>query len=225
MIAIVDYGMGNLASVYKAMLYIGQDAKVTSDPSDLMKADAVILPGVGAMSAAMSNLTASGLTDGLFETVRKGKPLLGICLGMQMLFETSEEGCGPGMRKDEPLSEKDGCARDGKTSMYFVRGLGILKGDVRRLPDFPDIKIPHMGWNQLTDTRGTLFREGRSVYFVHSYHACPQEESIITSKARHGICFAASVAKDNICAMQFHPEKSGEVGLDILRAWVMSLGK
>lgn len=203
MIAIVDYGMGNLASVYKAMLYIGQDAEVTSDPGSLVKADAVILPGVGAMSAAMSNLAASGMTDGLYEALARQKPLLGICLGMQMLFDSSEEGSG-------------------RVPTELVRGLGILKGDVRKLPDSPSIKIPHMGWNQLLETKGKLFREGRSVYFVHSYYACPQEESIVTSKACHGILFTASVAKDNICAMQFHPEKSGEVGLDILRAWVKS---
>jgi len=200
MIAIVDYGMGNLASVYKAMLYIGQDAAVTSNPEDLLAADAVVLPGVGAISAAMANLSASGLSDGLLETIHRQKPLLGICLGMQMLFDTSEEG-----QSDVPVS-----------------GLGVLRGNVVKLPALPSIKIPHMGWNQLVETKGSLFEEGRAVYFVHSYCAVPSDASIITSKAHHGVFFTASVQKDNICAMQFHPEKSGEAGLAILRAWVRS---
>jgi glutamine amidotransferase len=200
MIAIIDYGMGNLASVYKAMLYIGQDAVVTSTPDMLLRADALILPGVGAISNAMSNLKASGLEEGIREAVQRRKPFLGICLGMQMLFDSSEE------------SENGGTAA----------GLGILAGCVRKMPDFPAIKIPHMGWNQLEETKGGLFEEGRSVYFVHSYHAVPADDTIITSKAHHGICFAASVESGRILGMQFHPEKSGDVGLDILRAWTKS---
>lgn len=200
MIAIIDYGMGNLASVYKAMLYIGQDAQVTSRPDELLRADAVILPGVGAISNAMNNLKASGLEDGIREAVQRQKPFLGICLGMQMLFDSSEE------------SESGSSAE----------GLGILAGCVRKLPDLPSIKIPHMGWNQLEETKGGLFQEGRSVYFVHSYHAVPADDSIITSKTHHGIRFAASVESGRILGMQFHPEKSGDVGLDILRAWTKS---
>ena len=210
MIAIVDYGMGNLASVYKAMLYIGQDAMITSDPAELLKADAVILPGVGAMSAAMMNLQTAGLQDALFEVVERQKPLLGICLGMQMLFETSQEGA---MSFENHVSTT--C-----DSESLVKGLGILKGEVIKLPAFPDIKIPHMGWNQLVETKGNLYKEGKSVYFVHSYCASPLDPSIITAKAFHGIHFAASVEMGSITAMQFHPEKSGDVGLDILRAWV-----
>jgi glutamine amidotransferase len=218
MIAIVDYGMGNLASVYKALLYIGQNAKVTSDPDDLRKARAVILPGVGAMSVAMSNLRKAGLVDALYETVERQQPLMGICLGMQMLFETSEEGA----MEPDSLSIADTTLATGQERI-LVKGLGILPGEVVKLPDNPGIKIPHMGWNQLVETSGSLYREGSSVYFVHSYHASPRDKSIITSKAHHGILFAASVAKGSICAMQFHPEKSGEVGLDILRAWVKTL--
>ena len=209
MIAIVDYGMGNLASVYKAMLYIGQEAVVTSASKDLLKADAVILPGVGAMSNAMANLKAAGLDDGLYETVRRQKPLLGICLGMQMLFETSDEGR---IHADPEKGQPE----------VPVLGLGIFKGSVLRLPNLPSIKIPHMGWNQLVETKGGLLREGSFVYFVHSYCAVPADASLITSKADHGIRFAASVARDGVCAMQFHPEKSGDTGLDILRAWVRS---
>ncbi len=230
MIAIVDYGMGNLASVYKAMLYIGQDARVTSRPDDLLRADAVILPGVGAMSAAMGNLKASGLMDGLYEAIHRQKPLLGICLGMQMLFETSEEGSESESfesRKNifsEPASPliKDRGIPEERQPGFLVNGLGILRGTVAKLPASPSIKIPHMGWNQLVETKGNLFKEGRSVYFVHSYYAVPLDASMITAKTEHGIRFTASVEKGNICAMQFHPEKSGEVGLDILRAWVRS---
>lgn len=202
MIAIIDYGMGNLASVYKAMLYIGQNAMVTSNPSEILKADAVVLPGVGAMSNAMSNLHATGFDDALFEIVQRQKPLMGICLGMQMLFDTSEEGAS--------------------SADNLVKGLGILKGRVAKLPEYPLLKIPHMGWNQLVETKGGLFKEGESVYFVHSYYACPGDAAIITSKTWHGIDFTASVKKDSVCAMQFHPEKSGDAGLDILRAWVRS---
>lgn len=198
MIAIVDYGMGNLASVYKAILYIGQNAMITSSPSDLIKADAVILPGVGAISDAMNNLTALKLDNTLKDIAAGGKPLLGICLGMQMLFETSEEGA-----HEMP-----------------VKGLEILQGTVTKFKENPAIKIPHMGWNKLEETKSDFLTEGSYVYFVHSYFAVPEETDIITSKSFHGTYFAASIEKGTICAMQFHPEKSGDTGLEILRRWI-----
>lgn len=200
MIAIVDYGMGNLASVYKAMLYIGQEAVITSQPDELLKADAVILPGVGAISDAMRNMKKLGLDEAIKEIAAVRKPLLGICLGMQMLFETSEETSG--------------------TDGAYVEGLGILKGKVVKFKQDPAIKIPHMGWNMLEKINSGIFTEKNYVYFVHSYYAKPEDTGITTSVAYHGGYFAASVEKESICAMQFHPEKSGDTGIGILRRWI-----
>ena len=200
MIVIIDYGMGNLASVCKAFEYIGEKVKISSDPEDIIKTSALVLPGVGAMSDAMKSLERLNLADGIKNYINKGKPFLGICLGMQMLFETSSEGAGNGSEN--------------------VRGLGILSGRVMKLPDFPGIKIPHMGWTNLYDVKDPILQKDRSVYFVHSYFAKPDDENIITSRSFHGISFTASVKYENITATQFHPEKSGNAGLDILRAWV-----
>lgn len=205
MIAIIDYGMGNLASVYKALIHIGQDAIITSDPKVIAGADAVILPGVGAMSDAMKNLVDNGLHNTIIDFIDTGKPFLGICLGMQMLFESSNEG-------EEHNGQK-------------VKGLGVIKGEVLRLPNIPSIKVPHMGWNQLFETSDDILPEGRNVYFVHSYYAQPEDSSVITSKSFHGIEFTASVRKGNVYAMQFHPEKSGDTGLQILRNWVIGIDK
>ncbi|MHB1483441.1 MAG: imidazole glycerol phosphate synthase subunit HisH [Saccharofermentanales bacterium] len=213
MIAIVDYGMGNLASVYKAMLYIGQEAMITSKPADLLKADAVILPGVGAISDAMHNLKKLGLDGALKEVAAVRKPLLGICLGMQMLFDTSEEAAGIYNMKENKVKE-------GPSDDTSVKGLGIFKGKVVKFKPDPSIKIPHMGWNKLEQTRSAFLTEGIYVYFVHSYYAKPDDSEIITSKAYHGGYFAASVEKDSVCATQFHPEKSGDAGIEILRRWV-----
>ncbi len=200
MIVIIDYGMGNLASVCKAFEYIGETVKITSDPKDLIGASAVVLPGVGAMSDAMKSLEELNLSDWIKKYILTGKPFLGICLGMQMLFESSSEGKGPGLEN--------------------VRGLGILPGKVLKLPDLPGIKIPHMGWNSLYEVTDPILPKDRSVYFVHSYYAEPEDNGIITAKSFHGIKFAAAIKYKNITATQFHPEKSGNAGLAILKAWI-----
>ena len=201
MIAILDYGMGNLGSVQKALSYLGAKSEITSDPACALRAEAVILPGVGAMGLAMTNMRTRGLDLAVRETVGRVKPFLGICLGMQMLFEYSEE---------------DGAA-----------GLGILPGCVRRIPPAPGLKIPHMGWNRITlhnrELAGgpeALLCQGESVYFVHSYYVDPKEPEIVTATTDHGIEFAVGVAKGSIDAYQFHPEKSGDRGIDILRRWL-----
>jgi glutamine amidotransferase len=201
MIAILDYGMGNLGSVYKALSFLGMQAVITGDPDVAGTAQALVLPGVGAMRPAMINMRARGLDRTVHDTIEAGKPFLGICLGMQMLFDTSEE------------DDAD--------------GLGILPGRVRRIPAAAGIKIPHMGWNRITlrgpeaaGGPGALLRDGESVYFVHSYHAVPDDLSILTAVSDHGIPFTAAVRSGSIDAFQFHPEKSGDRGIEILRRWL-----
>lgn len=200
MIAIVDYGMGNLASVYKAFKYAGRTPSVTSDPERIKRADAIVLPGVGAMQEAMTNINRGGLADAITDFIESGRPFMGICLGYQLLFETGEEGM--------------------KRGGVPVQGLGILKGDVVRFTDMPHIKIPHMGWNRLSVAESGHLEKGAYMYFVHSYYPRPVDQSIISSRARHGIEFASSVEKDNIFAMQFHPEKSGSTGISIIKSWM-----
>ena len=200
MIAIMDYGVGNLFSVEKAFLYLGADAAITSNPDVLRQADKIVLPGVGAFGDCMKNLRASGMIPLLAERVRAGVPLLGICVGLQILFEGSDES---------PEAE----------------GLGFFRGRVRRI-HADGLKIPHMGWNSLTIERhasADLFAglaEEPFVYFVHSYHAVPEDATVVTATAEYGERLTAAVAKDNICATQFHPEKSGDVGLQILRNFI-----
>ena len=193
-IAIIDYGMGNLHSAAKAMEKVGADVIVTRDPDAVRKADQIILPGVGAFGDCMKNLHERALTQVIYEVIRAGKPFLGICVGLQMLFEGSEE---------DPE----------------VPGLGIFKGMVRKIAA-PGLKIPHMGWNSL-DLRGDspLFQnlpEQPYVYFVHSYHAVPVDSSIITAVADYGGAVTAAVGQGLVQAVQFHPEKSSVVGLKIL---------
>ncbi len=202
MIAIIDYGMGNLRSVEKALEKLGHAAVITSDPAEIAAAERVILPGVGAFGAAMANLTAARdgqppLSESVREVVKSGKPLLGICLGMQLLFESSDE-----------LGEH--------------QGLGLLPGHVTRF-DFngdPTLKIPHMGWNELSFPRPTALMEGLServqVYFVHGYYCAPDDPAIIAATCDHGGPFCAAISADNVHATQFHPEKSGAAGLRIL---------
>lgn len=201
MIAIIDYGVGNLFSVEKALAALGADAKITSDASEIAAADKIVLPGVGAFGDCMENLTATGLIPAIKDFVKTGKPMLGICVGLQILFEGSEESIG-------------------------VAGLGLLKGKVRRI-QAPGLKVPHMGWNSLTikNPRQQLdifqgLSEKPYVYFVHSYHAVPQDSSIITATTEYGSVLTAAVAKGNIQATQFHPEKSGDVGLAILKNFI-----
>ena len=201
MIAIIDYGVGNLFSVEKALAALGADAKITSDARTIAAADKIVLPGVGAFGDCMENLTATGLIPTIKDFVKTGKPMLGICVGLQILFEGSEESIG-------------------------VAGLGLLKGKVRRI-QAPGLKVPHMGWNSLTikSQRQPLdlfqgLSEKPYVYFVHSYHAVPQDSAIVTATTEYGSKLTAAVAKGNIQATQFHPEKSGDVGLAILKNFI-----
>lgn len=198
MIAIIDYGVGNLRSVEKALQYIGLEAEITSDPERVRSASAVILPGVGAYSVGMDNLRKYGMVDAVKETVADNKPFLGICLGMQLLFEYSREG---GER---------------------VEGLGLLPGAIKLLPNGDGLKVPHMGWNSLKTYDDLLFKglpDNPYVYFVHSYYLDVGDKAVIAAKCDYGITFTAAVRRGNVCATQFHPEKSGEVGLKILKNW------
>ena len=194
MISIIDYGAGNLQSVEKALRHIGCGCFVTADPAKLRQAQAAVLPGVGAFGDAMASLRARGLEGPIREFIATGKPFLGICLGLQLLFESSEESPG-------------------------VAGLGLLKGKILRLPAGSGLKIPHIGWNSLSlQKAGGLFAgvEGEPyVYFVHSYYL-QAEEDVVTATAEYGATIHAAVQKGNLLACQFHPEKSGGVGLRLL---------
>ena len=193
-IAIIDYGMGNLHSAAKALEKVGAQVTVTRDPELVHQADKVILPGVGAFGDCMKNLNERGLAPVIHEVIAAGKPFLGICVGLQMLFEGSEEDPG-------------------------VAGLGIFKGIVRKIAA-PGLKIPHMGWNNLEyRTSSSLFQglpPAAYVYFVHSYHAVPTDESCITAVSDYGGQVTAAVGQGLVQAVQFHPEKSSAVGLKIL---------
>jgi glutamine amidotransferase len=194
-IKIVDYGMGNLRSVQKAFEKIGADAQVVSSPADLEGAEKLVLPGVGAFRDAIAELKRTGLDRPVREHIAADKPFLGICLGLQLLFDVSYE--------------------DGQWE-----GLGVLPGKVVRFADQPDLKIPHMGWNSLELAQpARIFEgvpEGSSVYFVHSYYVVPEDESVIAARTEHGTSFVSAVAKNNLFATQFHPEKSQSVGLRLL---------
>lgn len=194
MIAIVDYGMGNLRSVEKGFLKVGVDAKVVTDPKSIDNAKAIVLPGVGAFRDCMRNLEEMSLIESIIQSIRKGKPFLGICLGLQVLFAESEE-------------------------FGSCNGLGILPGKVIRFK--VDLKVPHMGWNTVTVLRQPPIFQGIKdnsfFYFVHSYYVVPDANEVIAGTTDYGISFASMVWKDNICATQFHPEKSQETGLQILK--------
>ncbi len=196
MIAIIDYDAGNLKSVQKALLHIGQESIVTRKPKELLAADHVILPGVGAFGVAMEQLKRYDLIPVIEELVQRQTPFLGICLGLQLLFEGSEENSG-------------------------VEGLSLLPGEIRRIPSKPGLKIPHIGWNSLTLPRtGRLFQGIAAepyVYFVHSYYLKAREEAIVTAVTEYGVPIHASVEQGNLFACQFHPEKSSETGLMILK--------
>ena len=195
MVAIIDYDAGNIRSVEKAIRYLGKEAVVTSDPEKILAADRVILPGVGAFGDAMKRLHALGLVEVIRQAADRGTPFLGICLGLQLLFEKSEESPG-------------------------VPGLGLLQGEILRLPELPGLKVPHIGWNSLKyPNPGRLFRgipEDSYVYFVHSYYLKAQDEGIVTATTEYGTLVHASVESGNLFACQFHPEKSSETGLTIL---------
>lgn len=203
MIALIDYDAGNIKSVEKALELLGEQVVLTREPEILLGADKVILPGVGSFGDAMENLDRYGLISVIHKIVEKKTPFLGICLGLQLLFESSQESPG-------------------------VPGLGILKGEILRIPGEEGLKIPHMGWNSLEFPRqGRLFREvpaGSYVYFVHSYYLRAAKEEIVTATTSYGTCIHASVEKDQVFACQFHPEKSSRVGLQILKNFA-DLGK
>ncbi|MFR2785697.1 MAG: imidazole glycerol phosphate synthase subunit HisH [Blautia caecimuris] len=196
MIGIIDYDAGNIRSVEKALSYLGEKTVVSRDPDILKSVDKVILPGVGSFGQAMENLHRYELVPVIRDMIEDGKPFLGICLGLQLLFESSEESPG-------------------------AEGLGILKGKILKIPSSPGLKIPHMGWNSLQlQNNGRLFRnipQDTYVYFVHSYYLQAQEPEIVKAVTGYGTKIHASVEKDNVFACQFHPEKSGKYGLEILK--------
>lgn len=206
MIAIVDYGMGNLRSVSKAFQSQGFPVVVTNNPKDIESASGLVLPGVGAFGDCAKHLQEFGLTEPIKEFIDSGEPFLGICLGLQILFESSEE-----------------CPD--------VKGLGILRGEVVRFPVFEKerLKVPHMGWNRIAIMKRVPvlegIPEGSWFYFVHSYYAVPEDEGVIAIKTHYGIDFTAAVQKGNIFACQFHPEKSSTLGLRILSNFATLCGE
>jgi len=198
-IALIDYGSGNLRSVAKALEAVGADVRLTTSPQQMNDADAIVVPGVGSFGDCARNLQACGMWEPIQEWLATGRPYLGICLGYQLLFESSEESPG-------------------------VKGLGHLAGRVVRFPQVGQ-KIPHMGWNTLTETRGPLYGEAEHpyFYFVHSYYPAPQDVEIISARCDYGGPFAASVSAGTLHAVQFHPEKSQAGGLALLRNFLASI--
>ena len=198
MIAIVDYGVGNLFSVEKAFLKFSPDVVLTSDAKVIEKADKIVLPGVGAFGDCMKNFEQSGLKNSVLEAIEQGKPVMGICVGEQIMFEGSEES----------PEEK---------------GLGIFKGMVKKI-NAPGLKIPHMGWNSITVTKNSKILKNIGsepyVYFVHSYYVNAEDESVISAYTEYGQKLDIAVEKDNVFATQFHPEKSGETGMTILKNFI-----
>lgn len=198
MIAIIDYDAGNIHSVENAFKFIGQDIVVTRDPNEILAADKVVLPGVGAFGDAMDKLKEYKLVNTIYDVVESKKPMLAICLGLQLLFEESEESPGKA-------------------------GLGIVQGEVLHIPDQVGFKIPHIGWNSLDlSNDGRLFKgmENPYVYFVHSYYAHARDEAVVTASTDYITQMHTSIEQDNIFACQFHPEKSGNVGIQILKNFV-----
>ena len=199
MIAIIDYDAGNLKSVEKALVSLGENPVISRDKETILSADKVILPGVGAFGEAMERLHQYGLVDVIHQVVSKGTPFLGICLGLQLFFESSEESEG-------------------------VKGLGLLPGKIVKFPDTLGLKVPHMGWNCLNVTPGAkLFKgieSGAYVYFVHSYYLEAERQSDVAAASEYGLTFGASVERGNLFACQFHPEKSSDTGLKILKNFI-----
>ena len=195
MVAIIDYDAGNIKSVQKAIEYLGEDVIITRDPEVILNASRVILPGVGAFGDAMEKLHKYNLVDVIKEVVKREIPFLGICLGLQLLFERSDETPG-------------------------VQGLGILKGEIKRIPDNGELKIPHIGWNSLSfPNKGRLYdgiSEESYVYFVHSYYLEAEDKNIVVATTEYGTTIHVSVEQGNVFACQFHPEKSSSVGLKII---------
>lgn len=207
MIVVIDYGMGNLRSVSKALESLGASVRVSSDPADVARASKLILPGVGAFPAAMRELTSKQLVAPIKAAIARGTPYLGICLGLQLLFDRSEEGEG-------------------------AAGLGVLAGTVKRFAAAAGCKVPHMGWNQITSGQWAVVSgqkkcpllkdipEGSFFYFVHSYYGDPADRSVITLETEYGVRFASMVWWNNLYATQFHPEKSQTLGLQLLKNFV-----
>ena len=199
MIAIIDYDAGNIKSVEKAFAYLGEEVRITRDREEILASDGVILPGVGAFGDAMEKLHTYGLGDVIREVVRRQIPFLGICLGLQLMFESSEESPG-------------------------VEGLGLLPGKILKIPETPGMKVPHMGWNSLKiDPNSRLFKgipDGNYVYFVHSYYLKAGSEDIVAATTEYGTHIHAAVEKGNLYACQFHPEKSSQTGLKILENFI-----
>lgn len=196
MIAIIDYDAGNIQSVYKALKYVGCDCIVTKDKNEIMNAQGAILPGVGSFGNSMENMNRNGLTETVREFIKTKKPFLGICLGLQLLFPESEESPN-------------------------VQGIDIFKGTVTKIPDGDGLKIPHMGWNsiKLLKKDGIFkgIKDNSYVYFVHSYYLNAENKDIVAAQTEYGVTIDAAVSYENVTATQFHPEKSGEVGLQMLR--------
>lgn len=203
MIAIIDYGAGNLQSVRNALDFIGYPGTVTSDHEEILSADGAILPGVGAFGSAMAEMEHKGLVGTVRAAARNGKPFLGICAGMQLLFEESEESPG-------------------------VQGLGVLQGKVLRFPSDKGVKIPHMGWNSIRIKNGSKLIGKLSgtpyMYFVHSYYVKADDEGIVSAASDYGTTFDAAVEQNNLFGCQFHPEKSGNEGISILRRFAELAG-
>ena len=199
MIAILDYDAGNIKSVEKALTYLGKEAKITKDRDEILASEKVILPGVGSFGDAMQKLRDSKLDQVVYDVVDNKIPFLGICLGLQLLYESSDESPG-------------------------VMGLGLLKGTINRIPEADGLKIPHMGWNSLDIREGATLFQGLTsnpyVYFVHSYYLKARQEEEVAATTYYSTLIHASVEKDNIYACQFHPEKSGTIGLKILENFI-----
>ena len=196
MIAIIDYDAGNIQSVYKALKYVGCDCIVTNDKNEIINAQGAILPGVGSFGNSMENMNKNGLTETVREFIKTKKPFLGICLGLQLLFPESEESPN-------------------------VQGIDIFKGTVTKIPDGDGLKIPHMGWNsiKLLKKDGIFkgIKDNSYVYFVHSYYLNAENKDIVAAQTQYGVTIDAAISYENVTATQFHPEKSGEVGLQMLR--------
>lgn len=203
MIAIIDYGAGNIQSVNKAFKHIGCDCLITNKKEEILSADGAVLPGVGSFGDTVDSLNKYGIKDTIIEFINSGKPFLGICLGLQLLFPGSEESEG-------------------------AEGLGIFDGTITKIPNGEGLKIPHMGWNSLSIKKGSRLFEGIEenpyVYFVHSYFLNAADKSIVAAQTEYGVKIDAAVESGNVFATQFHPEKSGEVGLKILKNFVNIVG-
>lgn len=196
MIAIIDYGAGNIQSVYKALEYIGCDAFITNDKNKILKADGAVLPGVGSFGDTMDTMNSYGIKDTVIDFINSKKPFLGICLGLQLLFPYSEESPN-------------------------AKGLGVFDGTIKKIPSGDGLKIPHIGWNSLEIKKENgLFKgidKNSYVYFVHSYFLDAKDKKIVSAQTEYGVKIDAAIEKDNVFATQFHPEKSGETGLKILK--------